>query len=245
MRFQILSDVHLEFYKVYPGLDHFVNIETVADAICLCGDIGDPFSQNYMQLLYECSSVYKYVFVITGNHEYYGHHTLKVGFYIRTMCPDNVVYLDNSGYDIPDTDIRVIGTTLWSHIPESNREIVEKNLSDFRYIKDWTVDKHNRKFQKSVKFLLEEFSSSTRRILVMTHYAPVIHCGNPRYMNSPLACAYKSDLEHILTDKVVAWAYGHDHYNMRFYVGNTMFVTNQIGYQDDNCRPQYESIVSI
>ena len=37
MKIQILSDIHLEYYKKYPGLTTF--IEPIAPILVLCGDI--------------------------------------------------------------------------------------------------------------------------------------------------------------------------------------------------------------
>jgi predicted phosphodiesterase len=65
MKFQIISDVHLEF-----GINDIMEqIPVLSDTICLLGDIGYPDSINYKNFIYELSEKFKNVFVITGNHE--------------------------------------------------------------------------------------------------------------------------------------------------------------------------------
>ena len=63
-----ISDIHLEFYdRTLPlGIDL-----KGGDILCLAGDIGCPESRLYFTFLAYCSPLFKYIFIITGNHEYY------------------------------------------------------------------------------------------------------------------------------------------------------------------------------
>jgi len=65
MRIQYISDIHLEFLTNTP------KVIPRADVLCLVGDIGYPFSKIYKKFLTEMNNLFKKVFLITGNHEYY------------------------------------------------------------------------------------------------------------------------------------------------------------------------------
>lgn len=243
MKFQILSDIHLEHYHTYPGAKYFLPSLGEADVLCLCGDIGDPFKSHYVRFLKECSeSSYKYVLVITGNHEYYGHHTLKVPFHIRRLCSANpkLVFLHNQAFDV-SPNVRVLGTTLWTQTRPEQSECIRKCVNDYKYIKEWSIERSDSEHRKASKFLLRELETcpDDKRIVILTHHAPVLDCGDPLYKGSFLSSAFKNDLEDVIikyNDRIALWAYGHDHYNMRFKIGDTVVVSNQYGYPDEHAR---------
>ena len=69
MKVQILSDIHLEYYKTYPGLTHF--IEPEAPVLVLCGDICYYKHHHFIPFFREASVGFEYVIFVPGNHEYY------------------------------------------------------------------------------------------------------------------------------------------------------------------------------
>jgi len=240
MRFQVLSDIHLEFYKEYPGLTHFINDQNAADCLCLCGDIGDPHSPHYKRFLTECvDAPYAYVFIIAGNHEFYNCHMQRVHNKIRELCKEvgneKLVYLNNTCFDLPNTNIRVFGATLWSKITEEQALDVRCFIADFRCIKEWDIDENNAKHEKSLKGLAVELSTlpAGKKLIVMSHHAPSLLCGNPIHVDSPISSAFKSDLYDLIasnTHKIAVWMYGHDHHTMIFPIKDTILVSNQVGY---------------
>lgn len=66
MEIQVYSDLHLEFYKKYYPL-----IEPKAEILLLLGDIGKISSKNYLEFIKDCSTKFKYILIVLGNHEYY------------------------------------------------------------------------------------------------------------------------------------------------------------------------------
>lgn len=61
--------------------------------------------------------------------------------------------------DIPNTNITLLGCTLWSKIPEGDAAAVLKKIPEFdeeKGIKDWTIKEHNSEFKRDHKWLLEE-----------------------------------------------------------------------------------------
>mgnify|MGYP006266410101 CR=1 FL=1 len=216
MNFHVLSDIHLEFYKEYPGFHHFIN--TSADYLFLAGDIGDPFSENYAKFLEECSQQsYKYIFIIAGNHEYYNHHFHKVAHKIKTLCSPKIIFLQNSSFDLED--ITIIGTTLWS-------QMTYPELSDYRKIKNWTIERNNRENQKALNYLKKTIDSG-KKYIIMTHHVPVLFGNHEGFYN---------DYEDFITQRenILAWIYGHDHLSTDIKIKNTRILSNQYGYPDEN-----------
>ena len=70
-----VSDIHLE--RIYWGTDYprfkIEQIERVdnIEGIALLGDIGNPGYDNYHKFLAYCSELFKNVYLISGNHEYF------------------------------------------------------------------------------------------------------------------------------------------------------------------------------
>ena len=71
VKINYISDLHLEFYGDDVNFEKVMNFDNDAEIICLAGDIGYPEHPNYEKFLSFISGKFKYVFLITGNHEYY------------------------------------------------------------------------------------------------------------------------------------------------------------------------------
>ena len=240
--FHVLSDVHLEFYKTYPGLSSFIKpkINENVNYLCLCGDIGNPRLPFYKLFLQECAASYEKVFIICGNHEYYYEYVDDINLLIQKICddinPNKLIFLNNSSYDISGTNIRILGTTLWTKIDNKNKSDIKCFIADFRSIKNWSIYKNDIEHHKSLKFIKDSLCDSgteSKRFIIITHHAPLLSCGNIIHRNSILSSAFKNDLMYLIsehTDKISVWMYGHDHYSMCFKIENTLIVSNQLGY---------------
>ena len=116
--FQYYSDLHLEHQK------QLINIELIQhiypENLILAGDIGNPYMKNYWDFLHNESKIFTRVFLICGNHEYYGSSILQTNAYIKRQLKlsglKNVYFLDNDVFQIDN--IKIIGSTLWSYIPK-------------------------------------------------------------------------------------------------------------------------------
>ncbi|KAJ6255742.1 ser/thr protein phosphatase superfamily [Anaeramoeba flamelloides] len=132
-----------------------------ADFLALLGDIGDPDEESYFIFLTEMSENFQEVFwsqeihddivqeyVMIINHEYYRqkrNNKKKKNFdstneAIDKICSKiekgNVKFLNNISVQVilKNRVVRILGCTLWSHIPENNREIIKLRLTDYRVI---------------------------------------------------------------------------------------------------------------
>ena len=112
------------------------------------------------------SALFKKVFLIAGNHEYYSSdkyssHTIeetnqKIQSVIHTNELDNVTFLNNS-YELYD-DVLFVGTTLWSKIPSMNMNDICL-MNDFTQIEGLTYDTYNLLHIKSCNFIADTLAS--------------------------------------------------------------------------------------
>ena len=64
----------------------------------LAGDIGNPHHMTYSKFLTEISAKFKKIFLIAGNHEYYGNELEDTRQMIHRIVDklDNISFLDNT-----------------------------------------------------------------------------------------------------------------------------------------------------
>jgi predicted phosphodiesterase len=202
------------------------------DALVLAGDIGDPFSITYSQFIQQAASMYKYIFLIKGNHECYNSTVKDTIAKITQICDayPNVFFLDRETfYDIGDT-IRVCGVTLWSHIQQND---IHKRVLDFTRIKDWNIEKHNHEHCLDVCFLqhqIQNAASTNKRLVVITHHAPyTIGTSHPDHEKSTITSAYSTDLSYLIKAPIIAWIYGHTHFSQHQIINGVHLLSNQRG----------------
>lgn len=234
--FQYVSDLHLE---MNPG---FRMTNVTAPHLILAGDIGDPLAGEYADFLTDCAGKYKTVFVVLGNHE--GYNNGPWAATVRAVKGvvaglQNVVLLDRTSFDIPGTDVRVAGTTLWSHIPVGAANDATCFVADFRRIAGMDVTAYNDMHAECVTWLAAEKALAEvdgKQLVVVTHHAPYTVGTSHPSKTSVLNCAFATDLSHLFGAPLVAWVYGHTHHCGVQTVNGTLLVSNQRGYaHEDTC----------
>lgn len=251
---QTLSDLHLEVGQQYQSY-HF---PASAPFLLLGGDIGRLIDYDgYLTFLAAQTSRYERIFLVLGNHEFYGldyqsgldkaHGLVK-----EPSLAGRVVLLHRGRWDDPDSELTVIGCTLWSKIPEEDASIVEAKINDFKKIAGWTAQKHNTTHTEEVSWLRDQItqlqtqdststassssSSSKRRLLVATHHAPCIQgTSRPSDAANPWSSAFATDvlldpLHEGWASRVQVWVFGHTHYSTDFLRRGVRVVANQRGY---------------
>lgn len=237
--FEILSDIHLEFYNVneIPYLKRNTNMDKI---LLLAGDIGNPTIafENYWLFLADCSTKYKMVFIIKGNHEYYYSSIDKTNEYIiclKNTLPNNIIFMDKTRFDINEY-ITILGCTLWSNIQETQKKIIKNTLNDFVKISDWTIERAIDEHRKDVNWLKKELSNidERRKVIILTHHAPLLDgTSNPKYDNSPIKSAFASDLRYMMQHPITYWCFGHTHYCSEQKINDVRVISWQKGYPDE------------
>ncbi|MEM9833541.1 MAG: metallophosphoesterase [Bacteroidota bacterium] len=235
MILQYCSDLHLEFPENRLWLARNP-LEPIGDLLVLAGDTY-YFGQGFKQLpLWETiSSQFDEVYVLPGNHEYYGGYDLVnyEGAVKEELFP-NVWLVNNVVIEKPDS--RLIFTTLWSKIERQIAPIL-LGLNDFKRIryngKVITIEQYNQLHRTSREFLTDALeSNSKKKQVVITHHLPSEHCNVEEFKGSSLNEAFCVDMTSFIeTSGVDAWIYGHSHRNKpEFSIGKTRMLTNQLGY---------------
>lgn len=238
----VLSDIHLEMDNLPAKQDvaNYFDKDNKADYLFLLGDIGKDYETSYKVFIESCTRNYKKVFLIAGNHEMYGSSVDETVGRLRDMCKhsDKLIFLNNDTYDIPDCDIRIVGTTLWSKVIVNQMSDVRCFIADFHSIKGWNVEHNNHTHENCVKWLEKEAQKAqtdSKKLIVMTHHAPLLHSCHPKHIGSPLSSAFETDLSQLIerNTHIKLFLHGHTHFSDKRIVGQTVVISNQYGYGAD------------
>ena len=239
-----LSDFHLEFYKKSIPYETILGWKG-GDILCLAGDIGHPELYSYYTFLDYCSSLFQYVFVIAGNHEYYkttidSHKTIhNTDEKITQICSQfsNVYFLRESSVYVPEYNLNVIGTTLWTEGADNIEDMYHYN--DFQKIRGMEMCGYMKRLHKtSLLFLKEELQKHKEdgsTVLVLTHHMPSFQLIAPQYQGDELNHLFATHLDDLFHDYTIHhWICGHSHFPLQKTIGNTKVWMNPVGYPGEN-----------
>lgn len=261
-QFQVLSDIHLDNneFKTYQVLP-------TAPYLIIAGDLANPYSLVFWNFMKDNCHNFKRVFFVPGNHEFYDHQSeltrtidspdyQDIGKRLRELELEfpklTVLMKDRYDLELETGPVSLLGTTLWSHIPEDAWPHLGHRMTDYlkiRYLnRKLTPNDTNLFHQKEKEWLIQELTwlkcqEPTRKTLVVTHHAPLIEgtC-HPRYYRDDdgkvdrikwCNYAFCTDLSHELLRpfRPTAWVFGHTHYRCRFQdpESGTVLVNNPLG----------------
>ena len=241
VRIQYVSDIHLE-YK--PSKFRRI-LKPSADILILAGDIGHPFRKTYYQFLRWCNSKFEHVVLVPGNHEYYGSSLKKGRRKLKKLSKQTgTTVLDRDVLELPEYNIVIIGTTLWSHIPEHKNFYVQMHTNDYKCIEGFNIDIENDLYRKNRKWLKETVDfykdkNPEYRVIITTHHAPIVgKTSAPKYRGQITNCVYASDCTDLMKG-VDVWIFGHTHHTTTFSYRlpnkeSVIITSNQRGYPREN-----------
>jgi len=238
MKFQVVSDIHLEFRNTIP------KIEPKADYLFMAGDIGNYSKRSFIDFLDYVSTNWKRVFYITGNHEYYGHVKEKADEKYGEIIDryDNIDMFSCNGETIVIDGVAIIGCCLWS-----SPDCVD-GINDLKWIKktypSGSINKlrlyHMKYFNKKDIAYLEKAIdkcsvAGAEKIIVMTHFMPLQNRNiiGTKYPNG-VYDHYYGNMLYDLVKKCDVWISGHTHQCFDQKVGNCRWISNAFGYPDEN-----------
>lgn len=240
MKLKILSDIHLE---LYPKNNKIVFDDTDIDNILiLAGDIGNPSKKIFYNFIEKCSKSFYLVIFVKGNHEIYGNSIENTEKNIIDIVKKfkNVVYLEKSFHDIPNTNYRILGTTLWSDLNYKHKYEISESLNDFYQIKNFDFYTYKNEYSKSLEFLTKEIENNksiNKTLIIITHHAPLIEgTSNPIYKESNINSCFSSDLSELITKNTKSikyWIFGHTHWSSRIKLCDTEIISNCKGYNSE------------
>lgn len=235
MKIQFCSDLHLEFAANQKWLQKNP-IPALAETLIIAGDtfyLGRDYSK--LDVIKKMADDFKQVYIIPGNHEFYGGYDFDwAGKSFTETIFDNVQMVNN--HVIEQEGIQLIFSTMWSQINNNIREVT-KFMADFRLIQKRTerinVNDYNEAHAACFEFLEEAVAKAGKKIVV-THHLPSASCNVKEFKNSPINEGFMVDKTAFISDSEIDyWIYGHSHRNKAdFEINGTKMVTNQLGYTE-------------
>lgn len=208
---QFISDIHLE-YSIYRA------IRPVGTHLALCGDIGDPFKNEYTSLIKSVSNSFKEVFLISGNHEYFqDKYTMndvdnKISDIVSKY--NNVKYLNKSTTTLDEYNI--VGCTLWTQRNMMSRDTYKINVGGphgpHGNIRKLTVNDINNLHNSHKHFIIN--NSKKPNTIVLTHHLPSYRLVVDDYKTEVFEKyhqLYSSNLDDIIKPPIKFWLCGHSH----------------------------------
>lgn len=249
MRIQFASDLHVEFDSKPLRRNHLK-----ADVLVLAGDIAGSPRQliRYLQFLQSPVPV----FLVLGNHEFYGHPWEKGTDLYRIALEremPNVCLLERES--VVHHGVRFLGTTLWTDFFGGEQgPVSEKRMLDFQRIRKsdgeplrWkevlTESEMSRDWLRGE--LEKPFSGKT---VVLTHHPPSLLSNDPSFLDSPVSGAFCNRLDELVEKaRPDVWIHGHTHNTSDYRIGNTRILCNPYGYQGIEINPDWkeESCVEV
>lgn len=235
MKIQYCSDLHLEFPDNRKWVEHNP-IMPKGDVLILAGDIVLFSEMHKHQDFFDyVSEHFEYTFWIPGNHEYYHSDISQRSGAFEEKIRTNITLLNNTVKTI--NGVRLVFSTLWSHISVANQLMIKQSLSDFRVIRNkeqrLIVEDYNQLHQESRNFLEEVMlEKTTNPTVVISHHPPTFFNYPEKYANSKINEAFGTEMfSFIEKSEINYWIYGHHHCNVAdFTIGTTKLITNQLGY---------------
>ena len=262
--FRLCSDLHLEFLES-SKLNIFINKsvllqkERKADYLILAGDICSFDTNNKLErLLFNLSPLYKHIFYVVGNHEFYlgdsncdKSSLLNDNYYnnvikgYKNICSkfNNVILLNNSSFRIknpPNNHIIVYGTPLWTNINEQTYLA----MNDKRTLSHSTILAEHIKSVNGIRdFLGNDGDDENVKKIIITHHVPVEELLDEKYKDdkyySKYISGYASNIGREIIDNlddklILFWLYGHTHKRSYNKMGNIEFICNPYGYPNEN-----------
>jgi len=250
LRIQIISDLHIECYDKWKILNFL--IEPQAPILALLDDIGHACSHQLRTFLHSQCDRFEHVLFLAGNHEYYNkgdtvNSMTEQNEWMISVCSErpNLHFMEKESLVL--NGITILGTTLWSEIPDDSLELAERDLNDYHLSYNHAAGEAPRGLKaietralhrENIRWLESELRRATydhKALVVLTHHTPMVTgTSHPRFENSDITCCFSSDLEELLLESspaLVAWACGHTHYNFDFMVGDVRVLSDQRGYK--------------
>ncbi|PSN73502.1 hypothetical protein BS50DRAFT_607111 [Corynespora cassiicola Philippines] len=233
MAIQVLSDIHLDAPKAYDIFE----ITPKAAYLAFLGDIGNVVSHQDGYL----------AFLRDQLRPYHASWPSAVGtlraFEQDVRRDDSLgafMLLARNSFAIPDSNLAVLGCSLFSRVPNEGEEAASFGIEDFYHIEGWDVPAYNAAHERDLAWLNGQVAALEGReaeAVVLTHSSPTraAPAVNPKHAQSLIRADFSmglSDQVCFKSSDVKVWPFGHTHCNCDVLVereggaGPLRFVTN-------------------
>lgn len=271
MKITVMSDLHLECSPF-----SIVNSQQ-ADVLILAGDImvaevlhdyaeddtsytnipehrrsrnRSFMAHSYREFLQRCSSQFKDVIYVAGNHEFY-----HGAFYASLECLrneaaryPNIHFLEQQSVTIQD--VTFVGGTLWTDMNKDDpitKHAITDLMNDFsvirndqagcrRLLPDDVIARHEetKQYIRQVCLNVRDKADPAHKVVVVGHHSPSFKSIHPRYAGAVVMNgAFHSDLSEFILDheEIVMWVHGHTHSCFDYNIGSCRVLCNPRGYE--------------
>lgn len=263
MRFQLLSDLHLERQPSFraspaPGVDTLVIAGDIGSYQAGSRLEGDDFGLGQYS---PKNGQWKTVIYVPGNHEYDQRDFVETHAHLRTLCADlGITMLEREAIELDG--VRILGTVLWSDfdalVPALGPEPTQTAVLKLREKAYRAANFYLRKYSTLVdgqpmlaeqmrelglecqRWLEAELDKPfDGRTLVITHFAPSLLSADPRYGVAPGTAGFCNSLDHLFP-KVDVWVHGHLHSPGDYQAGRCRVVCNSLGYANKGEQERFD-----
>lgn len=211
--------------------------------LILAGDIWDI--HRGVEYANHLSPRFKAIIYVPGNHEYYDHCVVNSIKKLKVSPNDNVHLLNNGNVIIDG--VNFVGSTFWTDINNMDQWScyrAKTGMNDYRHIfhqsrrlspEDTAV--FNREARKKIPTMVD---STARSNILITHHAPHFSVFE-KLMCRPFGgqgvdyCFWNTGDECLqIASQFDYWMFGHVHLNGHVKLGNTQYITNCVGYPNED-----------
>ncbi len=238
MKIYYASDIHSEYLR-YPDIPR---LDIAADAIVFAGDIG--VADQTTEFLEAVAEAYPHTQLVwvAGNHEFYGTDLDAQLYEFRQHAASHprIHFLENDRLQLGE--VTFLGCTLWTDFTALGEPLASQclahsqRLADFFYIYTrqgkFTAADAITRFRQSHHWLETELAAcDPQKTVVISHFPP---CREARHGEIPedyLAAYFQANARDLIERfQPRYWVYGHNHWSDRFFIGDTLLTSNQLGY---------------
>lgn len=237
MRVQLLSDLHLETEAFDP------TPAPEAELLVLAGDVDSGWDGLQKFRGWPVPILY-----VAGNHEYdrrdfdaarAGLLALSADLGFTMLDDDAVVVTDAQG-----RRVRFLGTTRWTDFEVFGEAMRSKAMRAAGYFqRGMAATRHGTPFDAAAvrdvglrcrawlaaALAMGEATADWEATVAITHFAPSLKSGDPRFGSQPGTASFCNDDEALMPGARL-WLHGHVHFQHDYRVGGTRVVSNPRGH---------------
>lgn len=230
--FNFMSDIHADFYikdnytDIVDYFDRWIDPDHKSNILIIAGDISHS-NKLSASVLKEAAKKWKYVFFVSGNHDFYDTRMLSsqdnnriMGLLSMIKSIPNVFYM-RPGMIFEFNNRKMAGCNLWYDMQDPNvYNFIRLNMNDAKYVGVSYIEEESKKD-------LDFYNEVINDVDVFVSHVPTIDEFVGQF--PPWNKAYYRRVN-ILDDKV--YVYGHMHEGVGRYIKsiNSHFLTKPVGY---------------
>lgn len=216
------SDLHIETQQAVEKFR--LSLEQLGKQDCILILAGDICSLNLMdQVVTICNEFFETTLFVAGNHEFWGYDFDTALSIMKSHESVTFKVLYNDIIELHG--VKFAGTTLFTNL--SGVEHLASDFSDFKFIKNMTLEKWHEENKKAIEFI-----SNSNADIVITHHAPFLESCTPMFFGDKNNKFYLNDLDEISKNwnTIKYWFNGHVHHEYRYIKNGYEVLCNPKGY---------------